>query len=185
VLREPYVVVFGSQSILGSFSDAELPAEVTSSREMDVSPWREFVGNASREDIAEAISAVNVELGEDSQFDYEHGFYVEAISKETVLLPEGWDNRLVKFSADLPEQSYGVTGLCLFPDDLCVTKALAGREHDRIFIAELITAGLVNPDVIVERLQGVILWTPDYTEDKALAVRRAVDHVRYVTRNRG
>lgn len=29
VLREPYVVVFGSQSILGSYSESELPAEVT------------------------------------------------------------------------------------------------------------------------------------------------------------
>jgi hypothetical protein len=182
VLREPFIVVFGSQSILGSFSDSELPAQVTRSREMDVSPWLQFVGNASREDIAAALSAVNYELGEESDFDYEHGFYVEAISKDMVLLPKGWDNRLVKFTAALPEQSYGVTGWCLHPNDLCVTKALAGREHDRIFIAELITAGLVDPEVILERLQGEILWTPDYAEDKALAVTRAVGHIRYVMR---
>jgi uncharacterized nucleotidyltransferase DUF6036 len=176
-------VVFGSQSILGSFSDTELPAEVTRSREMDVSPWREFVGNASRDEIAQAIGAVNYELGEESDFDYAHGFYVEAISKDMVLLPKGWDNRLVRFTADLPDQAYGVTGLCLEPNDLCVSKALAGREHDRIFVAELITAVLVKPGVIVDRLQGEILWTPDYAQDKSQAVTRAVDHVRYVTAN--
>ncbi|WP_304116011.1 DUF6036 family nucleotidyltransferase [Mycolicibacterium bacteremicum] len=180
VLREPYVVVFGSQSILGSFSESELPAEVTRSREMDVSPWRELVGSASREEIADAINTVNYQLGEESAFDYQHGFYIEAISRDMVLLPDGWDNRLVHFTADISDQLYGIKGLCLEPNDLCVAKALAGREHDRVFVAELIKAELVDPEVILSRLQGTILWPSDYIHDKELAVHRAVEHVRYV-----
>lgn len=184
VLREPFVVVFGSQSILGTYSESVLPAEVTRSREMDIGPWREFTGTATREEIANSINDVNYYLGEQSQFDDEHGFYVEAISKEMVLLPEGWDNRLVRFAADVPGRPlYGVEGFCLDPHDLCVAKALAGRELDRVFIAELIKAGLVDPEVIVARLEGVILWTPDYTYDGPLAVSRAVAHIRYVQSN--
>ncbi|MDY6869635.1 MAG: DUF6036 family nucleotidyltransferase [Actinomycetota bacterium] len=182
VLREPYVVVFGSQSILGSYSESELPAEVTRSREMDVSPWRELVGSASREEIADAINTVNYQLGEESEFDYQHGFYIEAISRDMVLLPEGWDNRLVHFTADLSDQSYGVKGFCLDPHDLCVAKTLAGRGHDRVFVAELVKAELVDPQVILSRLQGTILWTSDYTYDKGLAVHRAVEHVKFVMR---
>lgn len=182
VLREPYVVVFGSQSILGSFPEAELPVEITRSREMDVSPWREFVGNASREEVVDAINAINYELGENSEFDDQHGFYIEAISKEMVLLPVGWDNRLVGFTADLPDRSYGIVGFCLDPCDLCVAKALAGREHDRIFVAELIKAGLVDSEVILRRLHGTIQWPPDYTHDRETAVHRAVEHIGYVVR---
>jgi hypothetical protein len=182
ILHEPYVVVFGSQAILGSFGNAELPTAVTRSREMDVSPWREFVGNASRDEIADAISAVNVELGEDSAFDYQHGFYVEAISKETVVLPDGWDNRLVRFESSQLQQTYGVVGFCLDPHDLCVAKALAGREHDRIFVSELIKAGLVDPVIIDQRLRGNIVWPDEYTIDRAVAVARAVDHIKYVVK---
>ncbi|BBY98346.1 hypothetical protein MFAL_18130 [Mycolicibacterium fallax] len=175
-------MVFGSQSILGSYSETQLPAVVTRSREMDVSPWRELVNNATREEIADAINTVNYHLGEESKFDYQHGFYIEAISRDMVLLPEGWDNRLVHFTAELSDQSYGVKGFCLEPHDLCVSKALAGREHDHVFVAELIKAELVDPQVILSRLQGTILWTPDYTHNKDLAVKRAVDHVKFVMR---
>lgn len=150
---------------------------------MDVSLWRELVGSASRDEIADAINTVNYQLGEESEFDYQHGFYVEAISRDMVLLPEGWDNRLVHFTADLAGESYGVKGFCLDPHDLCVSKALAGREHDRVFVAELIKAELVDPQVILSRLQGTILWTSDYTHDKDLAVHRAVEHVKFVSRS--
>ncbi|MCB0928016.1 MAG: hypothetical protein KDB70_08880 [Mycobacterium sp.] len=122
-------------------------------------------------------------LGADSDFDFEHGFYIDAVSRESVQLPIGWDSRVVRFTADVVDQTYGVAGFCLEPHDLCVSKAIAGRVHDNEFVDALIAAGLVDPQVILERLQGVLLWTEEYADDKELAVNRAANHIKYVVRS--
>ncbi len=74
---------------------------------------------------------VNADLGENSPFHETFGFYVEAIHRDTVALPRGWEGRLVRFT---PLAEYGHIGYCLDPVDLCVAKAIAGREKDKTFI---------------------------------------------------
>jgi len=182
VLREPHVIVFGSQSILGSYNEAQLPETVTRSREMDVGSWRELVGTISPAEVTDAMNLLTVHLGADSAFDFEYGFYVDAVSRESVQLPARWENRVVRFTADIDGQAYGVTGFCLEPHDLCVSKVIAGRPHDNEFVDALIRAELVDTDVLLERLQGEILWTAEYADNKELAVSRAVSHIRYVLR---
>ena len=120
---------------------------------------------------------VNVYLGEESGFDYEHGFYIEAIQRETVIFPAGWQDRLVRFECGIPGKAYGVSGFCLEPHDLCVSKALAGREKDWEFIRALVTAGVVQADVIHERITGTIEWPPHYEFDVSIAVERAASTI--------
>jgi len=50
------VIVFGSQSILGSFHEDELPDVATRSREMDVGSWRELMGGLSPAEVADAMA---------------------------------------------------------------------------------------------------------------------------------
>jgi hypothetical protein len=47
------------------------------------------------------------------------------------------------------------TGWCLDKEDLCVAKICAFREKDRVFVRDLIGAGLVDRDVIAARLDLV------------------------------
>jgi hypothetical protein len=59
------------------------------------------------------------------------------------------------------------TGLCLDKEDLCAAKLVAFREKDRNFVAALIEAGLVDPDVIVARLSSV---SPEHTDSAEQAL---------------
>ncbi len=65
------------------------------------------------------------------------------------MLPEGWEQRLVRVSG---ERTRGVTGLCLEVHDLVVSKAVVGREKDRCFVREAIRHGLVDRDTLLDRL---------------------------------
>ena len=47
------------------------------------------------------------------------------------------------------------TGWCLNKEDLCVAKLCALREKDRNFVAALVDAGLVDPDIVLDRLDTV------------------------------
>lgn len=171
-LGEPYVVVFGSQSILGSYDSSALPLEASLSREVDISPGSAF---ATGVDVDDKLSVLDVFVGEDSPFHDMHGVFVEGIHKDTVVLPHGWDNRLVHFTAsDVAGAEYGRTGLCLDPVDLCVSKCIAGRDKDRTFVSALVRDGIIDPADVLERISTAgIQWPSIYTDDRELAVDRA------------
>jgi hypothetical protein len=85
------VVVIGSQSILGSFTEDELPAEATMSAEIDILPLAENNDETAR--LADLIEGV---AGEWSPFEGQHGFSIDGVDLETAVLPTGWRDRLVK-----------------------------------------------------------------------------------------
>lgn len=171
-LDEPYVVVFGSQSILGSYDDSALPAEASMSREVDISPGSAFTAGI---DLDDKLSVLDVFVGEDSPFHDLHGVYVEGIHKDTVVLPHGWENRLVHFTADDGSGAeYGRTGLCLDPVDLCAAKTIAGRTKDHEFVSALIRDGIIDATDILDRITSAgIQWPAVYTDDRDLASIRA------------
>lgn len=173
-LDEPYVVVFGSQSILGSYDDSMLPVEASMSREVDISPGSAFTAGI---DLDDKLSVLDVFVGEDSPFHDLHGVYVEGIHKDTVVLPRGWENRLVHFAAeDGSGAEYGRTGLCLDPVDLCAAKTIAGRTKDHEFVSALIRDGIVGAVDILDRIAAVgIQWPAVYTDDRDLALTRATN----------
>lgn len=109
IVRNDHVLVIGSQAILGTFTEDQLPAAATFSREADIAPFRD--------DEPESLAtAIDVHLGEWSDFDDANGFYVQGVSRNTAVLPPGWQERLVP----LPGGEHTNTiGLCLEPHDLC------------------------------------------------------------------
>lgn len=136
------ILVIGSQSILASFTDDQLPAEATRSIEADI---------AFFEDPGETkADAVDGAIGEESPFHETNGVYGQGVTIATAVLPDGWQERLVAF--DDPEASPS-QAVCLEPHDLIVSKLVAGREKDRRFAKALVAAGLVDIDILRSRVE--------------------------------
>ncbi|MFD4434156.1 DUF6036 family nucleotidyltransferase [Nocardia sp. NPDC058497] len=153
IIGRPEVIVVGSQSILGSFGEAELPADATMSMEIDILPIAD--DNVETARLADLIEGV---AGEFSPFEEMHGFSIDGVDMSTSGLPGGWRNRLVKVrnaNTAAPSGEPQFTGWCLDKEDLCVAKLCALREKDQNFVNALLRAGLVDPRVIAERLPTV------------------------------
>jgi hypothetical protein len=141
------IVVLGSQAILGSVTDEELPLEATRSIEVDLAFPADPDG--SRAD------AVDGAIGELSAFHAEFGYYPHGVELSTARLPVGWRDRLVVL--DTPNTRPG-RGLCLDPHDLVASKLAAWRSKDREYAQALLRRGLVERGVLRERigeLEGV------------------------------
>lgn len=91
IIGRSEVIVVGSQSILGTFSQDELPADATMSIEVDILPIADDNDETVR--LADLIEGV---AGELSPFEELHGFSIDGVDLETSVLPAGWRARLVK-----------------------------------------------------------------------------------------
>jgi hypothetical protein len=150
IIGRPEVIVVGSQAILGTFDEDQLPAAATMSVEVDILPIAD--GNAETAHLADLIEGV---AGEFSPFEELHGFSIDGVDLETSALPEGWRDRLVKVSnanTAAPDGEPMFTGWCLDKEDLCVAKLCALREKDQNFVDALLRAGLVDEQIILVRL---------------------------------
>ena len=127
------IVVIGSQSLLASFPDA--PADLLGSMEVDCYPN----DNPARADL------IDGSIGELSPFHETFGYYAHGIGPETAALPAGWRARVVRLEN---ENTGGTIGLCLSPEDLAVSKLLAGREKDVEFVREMLRADVVDEAAI-------------------------------------
>ena len=144
IVGERDIVVIGSQSILGSFTDSELPDPAVGSIEADLA-FFDDLDNAKSDEVDGAI-------GEDSQFHATFGYYGQGVSVTTAVLPAGWRDRVVVFeNADTQPGR----GICLDPHDLVVSKLAAAREKDFEFAAALLRAGLVDADLLCDRADAL------------------------------
>src|SRR5262245_32658311 len=153
IIGQPAVVVVGSQSILGSYAEEELPSEATTSIEIDILPLVNDSDEAGR--LADLIEGV---AGEWSPFEEQHGFSIDGVDHDTAVLPDGWRERLVKVqnaNTAAPSGRPRYTGWCLDKEDLCVAKRCARREKAPYFVASLLNSGLVYAEVITKRLTTV------------------------------
>lgn len=142
VANDPEIIVIGSQSILASFDDADLPNEVTLSMEADI---------CFRNDTDERNSdRVDGSIGELSSFHEEFGYYAQGVAITTAILPNGWEDRVVAYREGDFEPSRAV---CLDPHDLVVSKLVAGRQKDIEFAKALLEAGLISARVLLERAE--------------------------------
>jgi hypothetical protein len=91
IIGSPEVIVVGSQSILGTFREDQLPADATMSVEIDILPIAD--DNAETGRLADLIEGV---AGEFSPFEELHGFSIDGVDLTTSALPAGWRDRLVK-----------------------------------------------------------------------------------------
>jgi hypothetical protein len=140
-------VIIGSQSLHGTHPD--LPDEIVSSAEADLIA-------AKMPDRTDWLNAIGVH----SPFHETYGYYADPVDEKSAILPRGWKSRLVKL---LPGDTGGVTGLCLDPHDLAVSKYAARREKDRVFTRELARRGIVTR----KRLLALVDATPVDEEMRA------------------
>ncbi len=141
LIGDDELVVIGSQAILASFSEEVLPPETTMSMEADLVPLDD--PDQMKADLVDGA------IGEESMFHELHGYYAQGLDASAATLPEGWRDRLVPMHN---ENTRGVTGWCLEPQDLWIAKAAAGREKDARYCRALLARGLVDPEVISARL---------------------------------
>jgi Nucleotidyltransferase of unknown function (DUF6036) len=150
ITGELEVIVVGSQAILGTYPEYELPFLATRSLEIDILP----ITDDNNETIRLADLIVGV-AGEFSPFERQHGFSIDGVDLTTSALPHGWRTRLVKVQNEntaAPSGHPQYIGWCLDKEDLCVAKLCAFREKDRNFVDALISDGLVDPELIAARV---------------------------------
>ena len=148
------LIIIGSQSILGQFSDP--PAELCVSMEADVYPKNE----PQRWDL------IDGSIGEGSPFHETFGYYAQGVGEETAVLPAGWKERLIPISN---ENTGGATGWALEVHDLVASKYAAGREKDRAFVQAALRHRLVDGGVIEDRIRTLPL-APSHRERLVLAL---------------
>jgi hypothetical protein len=111
IIRQPEVIVVGSQAILGTYDESQLPDAATMSIEVDILPIADTNAEAAR--LADLIEGV---AGELSPFEELHGFSIDGVDLQTAVLPDGWRDRLVKVqnaNTAAPDGEPRFTGLCL------------------------------------------------------------------------
>lgn len=141
VSGEREIVVIGSQAILGSVEDP--PAVLLESMEVDVYP------------LGDPEKAIEIEaaLGEGSSFQGLYGYYAHGVGPETMKGPAGWRDRLIRVKVPpRPRQKVEPIALCLELHDLVLAKCAAGRARDWDYAREMLRLGLVDYEVLDERI---------------------------------
>lgn len=154
VADDPDVLVLGSQSILGSYDEDDLPPQATGSIAADIA----FLDDPDRVKADEVEAAI----GELSQFHSTHGVYAEGIHVSTATLPTGWSDRVVRW--DL-QSSLPAEARFLEPHDLAVAKLAAFREKDLQFVDALVRTGVLDLEVLRDRVDDL----PSDTDPRVIA----------------
>jgi hypothetical protein len=129
-------VIVGSQALHGAHPD--LADQIVRSAEVDL---------IASPDV-DRTEWLNV-IGQDSPFHETFGYYADPVDDRTAVLPKGWKERLVNLA---PGDTGGVTARCLDPNDLAISKYVAGRQKDRIFTRALARRGITSCATLLELL---------------------------------
>ena len=170
IANEHDLVIIGSQAILGQFPDA--PAALVRSMEADLYPL-------SRPELADKVDGA---IGEGSKFHQTHGYFAQGVGPDKATLPKGWRQRLVRIEN---QNTGGYVGLCLEVHDLAISKYIAGREKDRVFTSALVQMGLLERNLLHERLAATTVDDPVRAAAKAAIDRDFNDASSAGTKPRG
>jgi hypothetical protein len=141
IIKDPDILVIGSQSILASIPESLLPAEATTSIEADLAFFTDPDG--AKADLVDGA------IGELSRFHETFGYYAQGVSLSTAVLPSDWQNRLASIATP---GAAPARARCLEPHDCVVSKLVAAGDKDRAFAAALIRERLVEPEVLLARI---------------------------------
>lgn len=139
-------VIVGSHSLYAITDD--VPAVVRASVEADF---------LMAGDDSDARIKVNKQLGITSAFHDEHGYYADGVGLATVTLPPCWQDRLQPLS----DQTGQVIAHCLEIYDAAVSKLMAGRDKDWLFLAYLLDAQLIALPQLVARAELILQTAAD------------------------
>lgn len=134
VICEHDFFVIGSQAVHAHCKRP--PAEVLLSQECDLYPCTR----------PQAAALLDRELGRNSVFAREHGFYIDVVTPEIASLPEGWQRRLKPFRVGR------ITAFCLEIHDLLASKLAAGRLKDLELAGAVIKLRLASVSTLRARL---------------------------------
>ena len=129
IAQEEELVVIGSQAILGSF--AAPPPLLIVSMEADIYPLR----------APHKSDLIDGSIGERSPFHETFGYYAHGVGPETASVPYRWLSRAVSLCNS---NTGGVTGICLHPVDLAISKLLAGRKKDHAFVTVMLAERIIT-----------------------------------------
>jgi uncharacterized protein YihD (DUF1040 family) len=87
------------------------------------------------------------QLGIFSNYQQEKGFFADILGLATVVLPEGWEQRLVELRNETDE----VIAFCLEIHDVAVSKLMAGREKDFEFLQIAFQSDYLEIEAFLER----------------------------------
>ena len=107
-----------------------------------------FRGSLDDKDGSKA-DLIDGSIGELSLFQDTFGYYAQGVVSSTAVLPSGWKKRLIPYKTNNTGETIA---LCLEPNDLWVSKAIAGRKKDWEFCQALLKNNLVDIDTIKSRL---------------------------------
>ncbi len=136
-------VVAGSLCVLGLIETP--PERMSMSIDIDFYPLRD-PGRAS--DIASV-------LGEDSDFHARHGYYLDAVSPELPVLPDGWSDRLV------PIKLGQMTAYFLDVNDTAVSKYARGALNDFRWLE----AGYEEKILTLSTIEKYVRFSTTYFDD--------------------
>lgn len=145
------IIVIGSQAILAARPDS--PEVLLGSCEADLFTFRD----------PKDADLIDGSIGEGSPFHETFGYYAQGVWLDTATLPAGWQERLIGICN---ENTRLVTGRCLEPHDLAVSKLVAGRDKDREFITAMCRHDMIRDEIIVGRIAQLAI-----SPEQRLAVR--------------
>ena len=140
IANDKDILVIGSQSILGTYSEHDLPPAAYGSIEADIA----FFDDPDERKADQVDGAI----GEASSFHEQFGIYGQGVSVNTAVLPAGWRDRLVPYDRADAEPS---EARCLEAHDLVISKLVVGREKDLQFAKVLVDAQLISCETLRER----------------------------------
>jgi hypothetical protein len=140
VTKETEFMVVGAAALLGTVRSP--PRDLAMTIEADMYP-------VHRPELADEI---NGSIGELSPFHDQFRVYAHGVGPETAILPAGWESRVVRFTGP---GANGAVALCLEVQDLAASKLAAARPKDVEFVRNLLKHRLLNPQVLVSRLQAL------------------------------
>jgi hypothetical protein len=151
ITEQTVFVVIGSQAALFQFPD--LPQAMRLSPELDIYP-RDAVAMA---DLIDGL------IGRDSMFHETFGYYADGVGPETARLPRDWSDRAHSFGVSSPSGEVIVIAPDI--DDLAVSKLLAGREKDLVWLAEGKAQGLID----LQKVRLLLLGAEAVADELVLA----------------
>lgn len=95
----------------------------------------------------EVRDKVGDELGITSGFYEAHGYYADPLGLATVVLVPGWETRL----QPLADETGTIVARCLELHDVAVSKLMAGRDKDFVFLDALWESQLISLPTLMKR----------------------------------
>ena len=142
VADEREFVVIGSQAVLGQFPSA--PDSLLVSIEAEIYPRH----------APQKSDLIDGAIGELSRFHETFGYYAHGVDDTTATLPPGWPERLVPIEN---ASTGGAIGWCLEVHDLAVSKLVAGRDRDMVYLSVLLKEHMVDSTLLGARLETLPL----------------------------